>query len=147
MSQNPILTEKTVKFKEWSFLHTCLFCIQPTYSERILSDWIKLFTLIYAGSNSGNYRYSGDIVCDCSSSLEKGRQWRALVFEQITKAKLNILRDLGAMIRSYWFINQIKWNSFYSSICQFSDLQLYNADITEATCVPDSYPVANCPVS
>lgn len=51
------------------------------------------------------------------------------------------------MVRSYWFINQIKWNSFYSSICQFNDLQLHNTDITEATCVPDSYPVTNCPVS
>lgn len=26
------------------------------------------------------------------------------------------------MVRSYQFINQIKWNSFYSSICQLNDI-------------------------
>lgn len=51
------------------------------------------------------------------------------------------------MVRSYWLINQIKRNSFYSFICQFNDLQLHNTDITEATCVPDFHPLANCPVS
>lgn len=51
------------------------------------------------------------------------------------------------MVRNYWFINQIKLNSFYSSICQFSDLQLHNTDNTKATRVPDAYPVANCLVS
>lgn len=51
------------------------------------------------------------------------------------------------MVRSYWFINQIKLNSFYSSSCQCNDLQLHNTDVTEAASIPDSYSVVDCPVS